>query len=555
MKQTQSVLLAALLVVCVLLGTATAQLTWSRVNPTTSNNPRGRRDAAVAYVSANRQLLVFGGRDSSGTALGDTWFYYLDTNAWVPVSTPVAPTARSNMVYGFVETSSTDRKFYVALGKSTSGAALSDVWVFDLGTSTWSRLDTTGDVPTGIMSPIGGLLPSLPASAAKFVVLSGSGSEDSEERHTKAFVLDIASKTWTKVVSDVDNLYNPNKPQARSEFSGAAVSSSKVVVFGGCLTGPCPFNDAWSLDLNDKSWTRVAESTSASSVPVPRRNANAWLFADGKHVLFYGGSTSGDQVMSISEPANNEFAVLEVTSSGVDSSTKFKRVQSSGGPSYLIEGAAVTAISSSSLLLYGGERTKGNTGVSDEIWLLAGTVASAPEITNNNSFFSKLSLHLVLAFIAFGVLLPVCVLTARYLSTFERIWYPLFVALELIGTGIAIAAFVLYTQAVPHSKRFSHPHGIILAVAFALTLLQLVLAFGRPRLGTKARTIWVLVQQNLLRLAVVLGFVYVSMALLFAMVARPLWIAWFVYIGVYGLLTIGLEILHRRKTIVHRDVK
>ena len=63
-------------------GSAVAQEAgWQQIEPTTSA-PLPRWDHHLGADVANGALLVFGGRDNDGNALGDTWHFDLDTGTW-----------------------------------------------------------------------------------------------------------------------------------------------------------------------------------------------------------------------------------------------------------------------------------------------------------------------------------------------------------------------------------------------------------------------------------------------------------------------------------------
>ena len=49
---------------------------------------RGTRSTVVAAVAdaARRRLILFGGRDADGVALGDTWAFDLDASTWSEIS-------------------------------------------------------------------------------------------------------------------------------------------------------------------------------------------------------------------------------------------------------------------------------------------------------------------------------------------------------------------------------------------------------------------------------------------------------------------------------------
>jgi hypothetical protein len=61
----------------------TGDLRWPRANPT-GDVPSSRIDAPIAYDAVGRQLLMFGGQDTSGDR-NDLWPYSVDGQQWTQV--------------------------------------------------------------------------------------------------------------------------------------------------------------------------------------------------------------------------------------------------------------------------------------------------------------------------------------------------------------------------------------------------------------------------------------------------------------------------------------
>jgi hypothetical protein len=93
-----------------------------------------RSDFALAYDAARRTVVLYGGRATSGAALGDTWEW--DGEDWTdrtPRMGP-APSARAGHTLSY----DTTRQRVVLFGGQTSAVALNDTWEWD-GTS-WTKL-------------------------------------------------------------------------------------------------------------------------------------------------------------------------------------------------------------------------------------------------------------------------------------------------------------------------------------------------------------------------------------------------------------------------------
>ena len=98
---------------------------WAQLSP--SSSPSGRANHAMAYDTARRRVVLFGGSTSGQDFLGDTWEF--DGETWTRMDTPVAPPGRTyhQMVYDAA------RRTVVLFGgsrwtPSSSWGVLSDTW-------------------------------------------------------------------------------------------------------------------------------------------------------------------------------------------------------------------------------------------------------------------------------------------------------------------------------------------------------------------------------------------------------------------------------------------
>src|ERR1041385_7528173 len=64
---------------------------WVQLHPTSS--PPGRQFHAMAYDNSRQKIILFGGYDTNGVYLGDTW--QLDVQGWKPLSPAHSPSARA----------------------------------------------------------------------------------------------------------------------------------------------------------------------------------------------------------------------------------------------------------------------------------------------------------------------------------------------------------------------------------------------------------------------------------------------------------------------------
>jgi hypothetical protein len=108
--------------------------TWKKLAPATA--PKVRAYAAMAYDPVSKKVVLFGGYDSIGADLNDTWTF--DGTTWNKVKTAVAPPVRAAVTMAFDKRSN---KLVMFGGfDSVTQTYLQDTWVWDGATSTWAQV-------------------------------------------------------------------------------------------------------------------------------------------------------------------------------------------------------------------------------------------------------------------------------------------------------------------------------------------------------------------------------------------------------------------------------
>ena len=195
------------------------------------------------------RLLAFGGRDASGQYSSTMWLGSEVATTeravvWrpVPPRSPAAPPGREDAAL-FV--TADGRRAVVAAGRNEQGP-LSDVWVFDFQTATWSPLD-----PSGLL-----LEPGLVAGAAQsgdvgFLLTQAQEPADGGSV-VRLWSIDLRSGSVGSVVS-------PGSPSGwpRSGSALAARPDGRLLVYGGTGAGS-PHNDLWVLDPRLGFWSELS---------------------------------------------------------------------------------------------------------------------------------------------------------------------------------------------------------------------------------------------------------------------------------------------------------
>jgi hypothetical protein len=244
--------------------------TWTQRQP--AERPHARCCTGMAYDAQTATVVLFGGSDSAGHALQDTWTW--DGTNWTPVSSVGGPGARSGVSMVYDET----RRVVVLFGGlDQNGNLLSDTWTWD-GVS-WNRQQPADSPPARTEAAFAF------DSFSKTAVLFGGCCSSGVDLRAGPFLGD----TW---VWDGANwtLQQPTaSPPARS---GAALAYDPILasmlLFGGCsgLTD-CRLADSWLWD--GSNWT----AQQAPNHPSGRTQAALATDAATNTILLVGGLQQG----------------------------------------------------------------------------------------------------------------------------------------------------------------------------------------------------------------------------------------------------------------------
>ncbi|MEM3413787.1 MAG: kelch repeat-containing protein, partial [Thermoplasmata archaeon] len=239
---------------------------WRNMNPVTAPSPRD--SYAMAYDSLHHKLVLFGGRTSTNSCMSDTWVYDYGTNSWSSVYPSVSPPGRYGHEMVF------DKKngvFVMYGGVGTGYTHLSDTWVYDYSTNTWTQ-KLTSQNPGGIEEHA----LAYDENSGK-CILFGGNTGTSLKAETWAY--DYSTNSWTKLPTSI-------APSGRWVAKMSYVSvHQKIILFGGaCGVSGSPYsNETWAYSYSANTWILL----NLSKVP-QARGAHA-LATDGKSVyVFYG---------------------------------------------------------------------------------------------------------------------------------------------------------------------------------------------------------------------------------------------------------------------------
>jgi hypothetical protein len=375
---------------------------------------------------------MFGGA-SGKTVSGETWLYNVDTNMWRVVNTTdrSAPTPRKYLHSGVIESLNI---FVISLGFGAAMAEFGDTWVFSFDTEQWTEIQPTGN---GISVRYGGHFGvHYRSNTSTFWIGSGfTMTTGLASRYSDLYQLVFTRPTtaaWTTLWDNPSsgNQFNPLTPHGRCLQGSAVVSENVMVIYGGCMRGgsgggPCPTNDAWSFDSTTGRWTQIP------SCPTPRVwSAMAPLTNRPGMAVLYGGSEKfSPQLISVVLYPEDEVFVVDANTNGwlrlhvgsINGSLPGRRYRH-----------AMAAGENGVVYMFGGQDVDGSSQFND-LWILSGDVEGASRFTSQCDavWFSYAHLHGLLMGTAWGLLLPLGFLIARYYKNTKKIWFVFHVSLQV----------------------------------------------------------------------------------------------------------------------------
>jgi Galactose oxidase, central domain len=208
--------------------------TWTELSPPVS--PPAREYAAMAYDPAMKEVLLFGGTDSSQqTYFDDTWAFH--AGRWTQLDPSSSPTSRAgaSMVYD-----AADNEIVLFGGTSnfySSGAGLDDTWTFS--NNSWQELTPSN-------SPSSRDDYSLQYdSATGQVVFYGGWNPAGGCGETLGDTWEFSDGSWQSIST-------PSAPSPRQGASMAYDDTSEgLILFGGTYRGcgvtPESYADTWEM--------------------------------------------------------------------------------------------------------------------------------------------------------------------------------------------------------------------------------------------------------------------------------------------------------------------
>ena len=221
----------------VLINVVHSELTWERLSAHNVSNdfPEPRRDSSIGYNRQRNQVVIFGGKGSSGN-LDDTWIFHLSNKSWYRVdptrdsSGAIIPEKRFSMVFGSI-----NDYFFVSTGEfsgdeNSPRTFYNDILQFNFSAKRWQRLEPQSSIkPETRYGASGGIFDDENSDNGFYVTHGFSGT-----RYSNTFRFDLKKKEWQEKFHG-SNSYNPSYPHSRCLQSGTMTNPDELVLYGGCL--------------------------------------------------------------------------------------------------------------------------------------------------------------------------------------------------------------------------------------------------------------------------------------------------------------------------------
>ncbi|HET9327540.1 MAG TPA: kelch repeat-containing protein [Candidatus Eisenbacteria bacterium] len=256
--------------------TLTGSPSWSLVSP--NGGPPVARGGQTAITDApGNRMLIFGGWDTNGIELFDTWsLSYTNPIRWTQL-TPTGPTPAPQYTFASI---------YDPIRQRMLSFAADQFWTLGnlAGSPAWSMLTPAGQVPPPRMGA--GVI--YDASRQRLVVFGGStnpGQQLARDLWMYSFTGNAWSQsgptaTWPTARKDATATYDP--------------AGDRLILFGGADEDGV-LNDTWQLSLSSLTWTHLTPT----GTPPPARSVHtAILDSPRNRIVVYGGADLGSNALS-----------------------------------------------------------------------------------------------------------------------------------------------------------------------------------------------------------------------------------------------------------------
>jgi galactose oxidase-like protein len=247
---------------------SSAPAAWRELTPV-GDRPPAREDHTWTTSSESATAYLFGGRTSDGAALGDLWAYDLTGNTWSLLPGD-GPPARFGHNAAWV-----DGVGLVIFAGQAGGTFFNDLWAYDPAARSWQQLPPGGAVPV----PRYGSCAAIGPDGRLWI---SHGFTEGGQRFADTRAYDFSTGSWT------DETPAGTAPVERCLHACWWTDEGMLALYAGQTTGTNSLGDLWWLTVGERPGTNSwSEQGSAAELPPPR-NLFAAARLDGATLVFGG---------------------------------------------------------------------------------------------------------------------------------------------------------------------------------------------------------------------------------------------------------------------------
>ena len=216
---------------------------WTQLEAA-GDSPAAREDHTWIVDPEAETAYLFGGRDRS-TVFGDLFVFDLATDTWRRLE-PTGPTppARFGHEAAWVE----DVGLVVFAGQANATTFFGDLWAYDPAANRWAELPANGDAPVPRYGSCSGLGPD-----GRLWISHGFTEDGTRFFDTKAYDFDL--ERWTDLTPE------GRLPVERCLHACWWTADGRFALYGGQTTGVSALGDQWTLvpgggPTTSGSWTK-----------------------------------------------------------------------------------------------------------------------------------------------------------------------------------------------------------------------------------------------------------------------------------------------------------
>lgn len=245
---------------------------WSRLAASV-DGPGPREDHTWTLAPDGETAFLFGGRTGDGAALADLWSYDLAAGTWQELDA-AGPTARFGHNAAWVQGVG-----LVIFAGQAGPTFFDDLWAFDPAAGTWERLPARGDRPVARYGSCAAVGPD-----GRLWISHGFTSDGVRFNDTRAY--DFATGTWANETPQGDI------PVPRCLHACWWTDDGALALYAGQTTGTTALADLWQLELGPRRGTHTWTQAPAGGLP-PDRNLYAAARWGAGSVVFGGQAVDG----------------------------------------------------------------------------------------------------------------------------------------------------------------------------------------------------------------------------------------------------------------------